>query len=110
MVLWMNNEKARKFLLEKGFVFTRRPKRRHRENCTEPLFYNEFKKKGKVYIRFISGSGPEGQIIDRIRMEGYLSRSGFESMEAWDEASHNSPFVYLVDLLQSSAPTAKRDK
>ena len=97
MVLWMNNDIARAHLLKHGYVYSRRPKRRHRENCYEPLFYKEFKKKGTVWVEFIPGSGPNGEIIDSERMMVYLNRSGFDSMKDWDEAAKGSKFLFFIE-------------
>ena len=102
MVLWMNNDIARAHLLEKGFVYSRRPKRRHRENCYEPLFYKEFAKKGTVWVEFIPGSGLNGEIIDSERMGFYLNRSGFYSMKDWDEAAKDSKFMYFIEMQKTN--------
>lgn len=96
MVLWMNNDIARAHLFKHGYVYSRRPKRRHREDCYEPLFYKEFVKKGTVWVEFVR------EVTDPERMQVYLDRSGFDSMKDWDEAAKGSKFVYFIELQRTN--------
>ena len=91
MVIWFQNEKARKQLLEKGFVYTLRPKKR-REGF-EPLFWQKFKKRGIVRVRFIGEFGI-GESLSK-----YTRFSGFESLDEWLKEAKGSRFLYQVDLV-----------
>lgn len=91
MVIWFNVEKARKFLLENGIVYTLRPKLRREGK--EPLFYGGFGKKGEVLVDFV------GEVLDDADLKGYVDKSGFETIEEWRAKASESRYLYRVLLL-----------
>jgi hypothetical protein len=92
MVIWFNNEKARKYLLENGDVYTLRPKKR-REGL-DVLSYTNFGKKGIVEIKFL------GKIEDYCELQDFVEFSGFESIKEWKRAAGDSRFLYYVKLVE----------
>ena len=94
----MNVEKARKHLLEKGFVYSLRPRRRvrdyrHKHPYMEPLMWGgEDRFHGYVWVTFIK------EIFDPLDLEEYVSESGFGSMDEWLKEAHDSTFLYRIEL------------
>lgn len=92
MVIWFNNEKARLFLLSNRYVFTLRPK--ERKEGVEPLFWDEFKKKGEVSVDFVK------YIINSEDLNKYVNGSGFSSIKHWLKEANGNRFLYYVRLLK----------
>jgi hypothetical protein len=91
MVIWFNNDKARGFLLKQGFVYTLRPKKR-REGV-EPLFWQKFKKRGTVKVRYIGEIGLADTLLQ------YVPYSGFGTLDEWLKEAKGSRHLYRVDLI-----------
>lgn len=91
MVIWFNVDEARKYLLETGFVYTLRPKKR-REGI-EVLSYDGFGKKGMVTVKLIK------EIKDIKELSGYVDQSGFKTVEEWLKEADKSRFLYEVRVL-----------
>jgi len=94
MVMWFNVKEARERLLKEGWVFTLRPKLRREGK--EPLFYNEFKKKGEVSVE-LWATDPADEILRII-----TQFSGFKTLEEWREKAKDCKYVYLVRLINES--------
>jgi len=90
MVMWFNNPQARIQLLTKGHVFTLRPK--IRRTGYEPLFYDNFEKKGTVLVTYLM------EVNIDWWLEPYCNESGFLTIASWRAAAGDSRFLYRVDL------------
>ena len=94
MVIWFNVAEARKCLLDRGIVYTLRPK--ERREGREVLSYGGFGKKGIVNVRFEK----ENPTDDDLAI--HLPNSGFASVDDWRRAAGDSSFLYCVTLLEAS--------
>lgn len=91
MAIWFNVPEARHHLLEKGSVYTLRPKRRREGR--DMICYNGFGKKGMCRITFVAEIHDDTELIE------FVGRSGFPTIEAWLEKAGDSRFLYLVQLI-----------
>jgi len=92
MVLWMNVEEARRFLLENGFVYTLRPKKRREGR--DMLSYEGFGKKGMVMVKLVM------EVENDTDLKAFVDKSGFRSVEEWRGKAKDSKILYRVDLLK----------
>lgn len=109
MVIWMNNLKARKHLLEHGKVYSIRPRRR-RMTWTphgEPLMWKRRGKRGMARVDYL-------HLIEYPEeLEIWVDESGFDSVEEWisnlnKEITPESPvwlYVILLLSLESRCPS-----
>ncbi len=97
MQILFNVEKARKLILEHGFVYTLRPRRRKREG-TDMLSYSGLGKKGMVDVKYVGSFGDGEQFCEEL-LELCVPYSGFETLEDWLAAAGDSRYLYRVTLL-----------
>jgi len=96
MVIWFNNDKARKCLLKRGYVYTLRHLRQGGAiEKREVLMWEKFGSRGTVYVRL-------WETIDKIEnLRKYVSESGFDSVEEWLKAAGNDAReLYRVDVIE----------
>jgi len=92
VVMWFNVKEAREQLINKGFVFTLRPKLRREGH--EILMYKDFGKKGDLWVSFIS------DITSASMLNKFVEWSGFDSVGKWLIAAKEAQYLYLVVLME----------
>lgn len=93
MGIWFNNEKARKFLLEHGCIYTLRPYLRRQGS--KKLYWNKKEDKGIVNVVLVKNIEENS---DNLIL--YLRESGFETIKEWLEEANNSKYLYFVRLIK----------
>ena len=87
MVIWFNSEKARKFLLENGYVITVR-KRRSVFGKNEVVYWDDEKKEkikvGYCFVEYVNESYNYRK-YHRSKLGFYVKDSGFETVSEWIE-------------------------
>ena len=96
MVIFFNVEEARKHLLEKGYVYTLRRKRRTGRDTARSGSYYRFEDLGEVEVEFVKKiSAPE-------ELKPYVHASGFKTVEEWlKHAEEGADHLYKVTLIKS---------
>lgn len=88
-------EEARKQLEEKNIVYTLRLFKRKHEGYDWYSYFRGDTKKGNVIIEYIANFlGYERDL------KGYVSYSGFSSIEKWLEKAGKSRYLYKVILVR----------
>ena len=91
MAIWVNVKEARHHLLEKGFVYTLRPKLRREGR--DMLCWNGFGKKGMGAIKLVK------EIEDTDELKEFVKKSGFNSIADWLEKAKESRFLFRLELI-----------
>ena len=93
MVMIFDNKKARKFLVEHGYVYTLRRVRRKREGKDWCNYFRTDTKKHNIFVVY------EGYIDTNEWLSLYVGESGFDSVEEWRKAAKDSRFLYFVSII-----------
>lgn len=104
--MWFNVPEARTHLLERGFVYTLRPKLRynHKKVGTDTLMYDGFGDRGTVEYSLAKF------IVKDTELEQYVPWSGFDSLEEWLAKAKESRFLYLVQIVNLLCPEGGDNK
>jgi len=94
-MIFFNMEKARRFLIKHGYVYTLRPRLREGvEAAVYGSWYKYTKIARVVSVRFVK------VIKDKSELLEYVGKSGFETVDEWWEAAEGSRFLYYVEVLE----------
>ena len=94
-MIFFNVPEARQQLLDKGFVYTLRPRHRSEgQDIAATGSYYNWKKIADVQIEFIK------EIGDIRELEEYVSGSGFDNIYEWKQAAKGDRlFLFRVRLI-----------
>lgn len=92
MVIFFNVPEARTQLLDKGLVYTLRPRKRKQEGETTAVQGSYFSRKTvcKVNVGFVEKISFAGDLTF------YVKQSGFKTIIDWQKATKDAKFLYKV--------------